>query len=92
MILHPSYLAPPSLVGHSQSGFPGAGPFGPGDITPEATTDTMDRRASGIAENLRSQGMMQIPTACLSRGSAGLRGKTLVINLPGSLRGPCARG
>jgi len=54
------------------------------DVTPEATLQAMDRRAPGIAEALRAEGMKKTATACLSRGEAGLRGKTLIINLPGS--------
>ena len=60
--------------------------FGPRDNTPEATLAILQRRAPGLAEALRSEGVKHTPTACLSRGEAGLRGKTLVINLPGSLR------
>ncbi|MCX5970050.1 MAG: molybdopterin-binding protein [Coprothermobacterota bacterium] len=60
--------------------------FGPRDNTPEATLAILQRRAPGLAEALRSDGMKRTPTACLSRGEAGLRGKTLVVNLPGSLR------
>ncbi|MCX5976222.1 MAG: molybdopterin-binding protein [Coprothermobacterota bacterium] len=60
--------------------------FGPRDSAPEATLAILQRRAPGLAEALRSDGMKRTPTACLSRGEAGLRGKTLVVNLPGSLR------
>jgi molybdopterin adenylyltransferase len=60
--------------------------FGPRDWTPEATLDVIERKAAGISEALRADGLKRTPTACLSRGQSGLRGKTLVINLPGSLR------
>jgi len=58
----------------------------PRDITPEATAAVIDRRAPGLAEALRSNGARRIPTAWLSRGEAGLRGTTLIVNLPGSAR------
>ncbi len=56
------------------------------DVTPEATLQTVDRRAPGIAELIRLEGLKKTPHACLSRGEAGLRGRTLVVNLPGSLK------
>ncbi len=60
--------------------------FSPRDNTPEATLAVVERRASGISEALRSDGMRRTPHACLSRAEAGLRGRTLIVNLPGSLR------
>ncbi|MDP7422349.1 MAG: MogA/MoaB family molybdenum cofactor biosynthesis protein [bacterium] len=60
--------------------------FSPRDITPEATADILDREAPGIAEAIRYHGLQNTPRAALSRGRAGLRGKTLVVNLPGSVR------
>jgi molybdenum cofactor synthesis domain-containing protein len=59
--------------------------LGPRDVTPEATLAVMDREAQGIAEYIRAQSLGRFPRAALSRGVAGLRGKTLIINLPGSL-------
>ena len=60
----------------------------PSDGTPEATAPFLDRTVSGIAEALRAQGVaVGIPTAMLSRGVAGLSGRTLVVNLPGSTGG-----
>jgi molybdopterin adenylyltransferase len=56
------------------------------DSTPEATLAAAHRRAPGIAEALRADGMRRTPRACLSRGEAVLRGTTLIVNLPGSLR------
>lgn len=56
----------------------------PRDVTPEATRGILDREVPGIAEALRAAGMLHKPTAMLSRGIAGTRGKTLIINLPGS--------
>jgi molybdenum cofactor synthesis domain-containing protein len=55
------------------------------DVTPEATAAVVDRRAPGLAEALRSEGARRTPNAWLSRGEAGLRGTTLIVNLPGSL-------
>lgn len=56
----------------------------PRDITPEATTTVLDRAAPGIAEALRVRSAHRFPRAWLSRGVAGTRGKTLIVNLPGS--------
>jgi molybdopterin adenylyltransferase len=61
--------------------------FGPRDRTPEATRRIIDREAPGLAEAMRFQGAGQNPFAWLSRGVAGLKGRTLIVNLPGSLRG-----
>jgi molybdopterin adenylyltransferase len=54
------------------------------DITPEATITVLDRPAPGIAEALRARSAPRFPRAWLSRGVAGTRGKTLIVNLPGS--------
>jgi molybdenum cofactor synthesis domain-containing protein len=56
----------------------------PRDLTPEATLAVLDRAAPGIAEALRAGAAAQFPRAWLSRGVAGTRGKTLIVNLPGS--------
>ncbi len=56
----------------------------PRDETPEATLDVVDRLAPGFAEAMRAASMTVIPTAMLSRAVAGIRGTTLVLNLPGS--------
>jgi molybdenum cofactor synthesis domain-containing protein len=61
--------------------------LGPRDVTPEATEAVLHRRVPGIAEAMRVQSLRRTPTAMLSRGAAGLRGTTLIINLPGSPRG-----
>ncbi|MGA7857682.1 MAG: MogA/MoaB family molybdenum cofactor biosynthesis protein [Terracidiphilus sp.] len=61
--------------------------FGPRDRTPEATRRAIDREAPGLAEAMRAKGAEQNPFAWLSRGVAGLKGNTLIINLPGSRRG-----
>lgn len=58
--------------------------FSPRDITPEATCDVCDRMAPGIAEAIRAASLRITPRAMLSRGVSGLRGQTLIINLPGS--------
>jgi molybdopterin adenylyltransferase len=54
------------------------------DVTPEATAAVLDRSAPGIAEALRSRAAAAFPRAWLSRGVAGTRGRTLIVNLPGS--------
>jgi molybdenum cofactor synthesis domain-containing protein len=57
------------------------------DVTPEATLDVIDRLVPGIAEAMRSEGLRHTPMAALSRAVAGTRGRTLIINLPGSEKG-----
>lgn len=59
----------------------------PRDVTPEATRATIEREAAGIAERIRILSIESFPRAALSRGLAGVRGSTLVINLPGSPSG-----
>jgi len=56
----------------------------PRDITPEATRVVLEREAPGIAERLRVTSMERFPRAALSRGLAGVRNRSLVVNLPGS--------
>lgn len=58
--------------------------FGPRDVTPEATLDVVERLVPGIPEAMRAESMKITPRAVLSRATAGIRGKTLIINLPGS--------
>ncbi len=58
--------------------------IGPRDRTPEATTAACERLVPGIAEALRARSLAVTPHAVLSRGVAGVRGRTLVVNLPGS--------
>ena len=57
------------------------------DVTPEATRAVLDRTAPGIAEALRVAAAPHFPRAWLTRGVAGTRGKTLIVNLPGSTGG-----
>jgi molybdenum cofactor synthesis domain-containing protein len=59
----------------------------PTDRTPEATAPLLDRSLPGLADAIRSAGLPQVPTAVLSRGLAGVAGRTLVVNLPGSTGG-----
>lgn len=59
----------------------------PRDFTPEATQSVLDREAPGIAERIRALSLESFPRAALSRGKAGTRGRTLIINLPGSTGG-----
>ena len=61
--------------------------LGPRDRTPEATRRVIDREAPGLAEAMRHMGAERNAYAWLSRGVAGLRGATLIVNLPGSRRG-----
>lgn len=56
----------------------------PRDITPEATRIALEREAPGISEALRVSVLSKFPRAALSRGVAGVRGRTLIVNLPGS--------
>jgi molybdopterin adenylyltransferase len=56
----------------------------PRDVTPEATRAVLEREAPGIAEALRARALPAFPRAALSRGLAGVRGTTLIVNLPGS--------
>lgn len=61
--------------------------FSPRDITPEATRDVIEREAPGLAELMRAESLKITPLAALSRAVCGTRGQTLIINLPGSVRG-----
>ncbi len=65
--------------------------FAPRDVTPEATRSVLEREAPGVAEAIRADAGTRTPHALLSRGVAGLRGTTLVVNLPGS-PGGCRDG
>jgi molybdopterin adenylyltransferase len=58
--------------------------FAPRDVTPEATRRVIEREAPGIAEALRAESLRITQHAMLSRGMAGIRGQTLIINLPGN--------
>lgn len=59
----------------------------PRDVTPEATRAVIEREVPGLAELMRAEGMKSTRRAALSRGIAGTRGATLILNLPGSPRG-----
>jgi molybdopterin adenylyltransferase len=61
--------------------------LGPRDVTPEATLDVVERLVPGLAEAMRAAGRTSTPRADLSRGVCGVRGRTLVLDLPGSPRG-----
>jgi molybdenum cofactor synthesis domain-containing protein len=61
--------------------------LGPRDHTPEVMARVIEREAPGIAEAVRAHGQERTPFSILSRGKAGLRGRTLIVNLPGSPRG-----
>jgi len=58
--------------------------FGPRDVTPEATRVILERLAPGVDEEIRRSGVQKTPMAALSRGVAGTRGQTFLVNLPGS--------
>lgn len=60
---------------------------GPRDVTPEATLAVIDRQIPGMAEAMRLAGLKKTPLAMISRAVVGCRGKTLIINLPGSPKG-----
>ncbi|MDF3059552.1 MAG: molybdopterin adenylyltransferase [Rariglobus sp.] len=63
----------------------GTGPA-PRDVTPEATRDVLERELPGFGEAMRAVSFSKVPTAILSRATAGTRGRTLIINLPGNPR------
>ena len=65
--------------------------LGPRDVTPEATSEVLERAAPGIAEAIRADSIAKTPHGLLSRGAAGIRDHTLVVNLPGS-PGGCRDG
>ena len=60
----------------------GTGPA-PRDVTPEATRDVIDKELPGFGEQMRATSLKYVPTAILSRQTAGFRGRTLIVNLPG---------
>ncbi len=61
--------------------------FAERDVTPEATLGVLEKRAPGLSEAMRAAGAQKTPMAILSRGISGIRGRTLIINLPGSRKG-----
>jgi molybdopterin adenylyltransferase len=61
--------------------------FGPRDVTPEATRAVVEREAPGLPELMRAAGLAKTPNAALSRAAAGVLGRTLIVNLPGSPKG-----
>jgi molybdopterin adenylyltransferase len=65
--------------------------FAPRDVTPEATREVLERLAPGIDEALRADALRHTPHGMLSRGVSGIRGATVVVNLPGSPRA-CSEG
>lgn len=63
--------------------------FSPRDVTPEATLAVVERQAPGLAEAMRTESLKITPHAMLSRAVAGIRGRTLIVNLPGSPKAAC---
>jgi molybdopterin adenylyltransferase len=61
--------------------------LGPRDVTPEATRAVIEREIPGLAEAMRAEGRKSTPLAALSRAVVGARGRTLIVNLPGSPKG-----
>jgi len=61
--------------------------FSPRDVTPEATRDVIEKEVPGLPEAMRAASLKLTPQAMLSRAVAGIRGKTLIVNLPGSPKG-----
>ena len=61
--------------------------LGPRDVTPEATAEVIERPVPGLGELMRSAGLKHTPMAALSRGVSGVRGRCLIVNLPGSEKG-----
>ncbi|MFD0869544.1 Molybdopterin adenylyltransferase [Chlamydia abortus] len=61
--------------------------LGPRDVTPEATLQVVDKQVPGLAETIRMKSMQKFPEAMLMRGVCGIRGSTLIINLPGHPEG-----
>lgn len=61
--------------------------LGPRDVTPEATRAVIEYEVPGMAEAMRAEGLKKTPMAMLSRGVVGVRGATLIVNLPGSPKG-----
>jgi len=61
--------------------------FSPRDVTPEATRDVIEREVPGLPEAMRAASLQATPHAMLSRAIAGIRGRSLIVNLPGSPRG-----
>jgi molybdenum cofactor biosynthesis protein B len=61
--------------------------LGPRDVTPQATSAVIDFEVPGLGEAMRRIGAASTPMAALSRGVAGVRGRTLVVNVPGSVKG-----
>jgi len=61
--------------------------LGPRDVTPQATREVLDYEVPGLAEAMRAEGLKHTPMSMLSRAVGGVRGRTLIVNLPGSPKG-----
>jgi molybdopterin adenylyltransferase len=76
-----------AAAGHDLVVTTGGTGLGPRDVTPEATRTVIDYEVPGLAELMRAAGFRKTPLAALSRAVAGVRGRTLIVNLPGSVKG-----
>ena len=74
-------------AGHQLLVTTGGTGLGPRDLTPQTTRPLLDYEVPGLAELMRAAGLGKTPMAALSRSLAGVRGRTLIVNLPGSVRG-----
>ncbi len=83
----PGWRTGPTTLGLDLILTTGGTGFAPRDVTPEATRDVIERETPGLAEAMRVASLRITPHAMLSRGVAGIRGRTLIVNLPGSPKG-----
>ncbi|MGH7904025.1 MAG: MogA/MoaB family molybdenum cofactor biosynthesis protein [Candidatus Dormibacteraceae bacterium] len=82
-----SALAAAAQLGHDLIVTAGGTGLGPRDVTPQATESVLDYQVPGLAEQMRRAGLATTPMSALSRAVAGVRGQSLILNLPGSERG-----
>ena len=76
-----------AAVGHVLVVTTGGTGLTPRDVTPQATSSVIDYEVPGLAEAMRAEGRLKTPFAALSRGVVGVRGRTLIVNTPGSPKG-----
>jgi molybdopterin adenylyltransferase len=86
--VEPIQIALTEFSGHCEAVFTTGGTgFTERDVTPEATAPLLERQAVNLSELIRLRGLEHTPMSHLSRGLAGVRGRTLIVNLPGSPKG-----